>query len=146
MDGGSDASATEAMIWATLMAEKAWENTMLFEGWQSTLDDVVVKPSLHGADREREGWSSRRRDNSQKEDKVIHEHMNRYNKSRNPVKTTSPPSAIKLENIHLTERIESLQGLALVGRWHFSGNGRCRDEKMASGSVETSDRIYSHYL
>lgn len=64
MDSGSDASTTEALIQATLMAERAWENATLFGGWQSTLDDVVVKPSLHGADREKDGWSSRRRDNS----------------------------------------------------------------------------------
>lgn len=62
MDGGSDASATKALIRATMVAERAWENATLSGGWQSTLDDVVVKPSLHGADREKEGRSSRRRD------------------------------------------------------------------------------------
>lgn len=45
--------------------------------------------------------------------------MNRYNKSGNPVKTIASPSAIKLDSVHLIERIESLQNLALIGRWHF---------------------------
>lgn len=56
MDGGSDASATEAMVQATILAEKAWEGTTLSGGWKSTLDDVVVKHSLYGADRERKGF------------------------------------------------------------------------------------------
>lgn len=61
MHGGSDASAMEALIQVTLMAERAWENATLSGGWQSTLDYVVVKPSLHGVDREKDGRSSWRR-------------------------------------------------------------------------------------
>lgn len=52
--------------------------------------------------------------------KVSYDDAKRYNKARNPVKTTPPPVALKLDSIHLSEHIESLQDLALVGRWNFS--------------------------
>jgi len=108
MEGGSDVSVTEAMIQVSIQDEKEWGAATLSEGWKSTLDDMVIQSSMPDTDKDR--------DQSQK---VLHEHANRYNKAWNPVKTTPPYATLKLDSVHLTEHIESLQDLALVGRWHF---------------------------
>lgn len=94
MDGGSDASAMEAMVQAAIQGEKEWGDAMLSSGWQSTLDAVVVKTLMYDAIKEREGlqreWISRKVSRKgvwfQKE-KILSEHASRYNKARNPVKT-----------------------------------------------------------
>lgn len=53
MDGGSDASATEAMVTVAILTEKDWGNATLAGGWQSTLADLVVNPMTYDADREK---------------------------------------------------------------------------------------------
>jgi len=82
---------------------------------------------MPAADWDREGlqkeqtlWEVNKKSVFLQKEKVMREHASRYNKNQNPVKTTPLPATIKLDNIHLTEHIESLQELALVGRWHFS--------------------------
>lgn len=42
-----------------------------------------------------------------------------FNPRCRPIKTGPPPKAISVNNAFLTERIDSLQKLALVGKWHF---------------------------
>jgi len=45
MEGGSDSSATEAMVQATILAEKAREESKVSARWQATVDDMIVKPA-----------------------------------------------------------------------------------------------------
>lgn len=87
---------------------------------------MTVKPSWHYADCERDRLHSNpparksySKEASHLQEKKLREHASHYNKARNPVKTSPPPFAINLDSFHLRERIESLQDLALVGRWHF---------------------------
>lgn len=108
MEGGSNVSAMEAMIRATIQAEKVWGSENSKGGWKSMLDDVVFQSTRHVDDKDR-AWSH----------KVLHEEAKRYNNARILVKTTPPPAALKFDSVHLSDQIDSLQDLALVGRWHF---------------------------
>jgi len=88
MDCGSDASDTEAMILAEIQAEKEWGDATLSGGWKSTLDDVVIKPSMPVADGDREGLQRKqpfrevnRKSVSQQKDKVMREYTSHYNKA-----------------------------------------------------------------
>lgn len=122
MEVGSDASATKAMVQATILAEKAHEGSKVSARWQALVDDMIVKlarlekavpPSslpYQNAFRKREPFVKEVR---------MNEHASYYNKAKNPVKTSFPPQDISLDSSHLSERIDSLQNLALVGRWHF---------------------------
>lgn len=98
------------------MAEKVWATDKNSGGWRSTLDNMAVHPSLLDAYGVPSEGSSRA--HKYHVDKGPHAHS-LYNKSRNPVKTSAPAPAIVLDNAHLTERIDGLQNLALVGPWHF---------------------------
>lgn len=114
MEGGSDSSATEAMIQATILAEKAREGSKVSAVWQTTMDDMIVKPAWL----EKDVPSSRRpylnafsKGAPSTKEVLTNEHAIHYNKSRNPVKTSSPPKAISLDSSYLSERIDSLKTL-----------------------------------
>lgn len=114
MDLVSDASATEAMIQATVQAETCKGTAMLSSDWQSTLADVTVHPSLQTDDLDGEcrqkPQSSREGNRSEhfQREYVECELTNCYKKNVKPVKTIPPLAAIKLDSIYLTDRIESL--------------------------------------
>lgn len=103
--------------------QRGTRGATLLGGWKSTIDDVVVQPSMPNADTDREGIQREKslsKDNKkidfQQKEKVSREHASRYNKAQNPVKTNPLRAVIKLDNIHLTEHIESLRDLSLVGK------------------------------
>lgn len=114
-----DTSSMEAMVQATIQAEAVHENAKLSNDWQSTLEDLLIRPSvpqddLVGFDRPKEGPS--RISSLNKIDytgKAWDEDL--YQKIHKPIKIVPPPTAIKIDSSHLAERIASLQGNALIG-------------------------------
>lgn len=64
MDGDPDATATEDLIRATMEAERAWEDASLAGEWQTTLDDMVVKPSIQSSVVQKSYHSSRRKESA----------------------------------------------------------------------------------
>lgn len=96
MDDRLDVDATEALIQATLEADQVRKNATKSGSWQSTLDELLVIPTSNNADKIKNHPSSLK-DNNAVVQKFPHPLPNRYNRSKNPIKTTAPPSVIKLE-------------------------------------------------
>lgn len=130
MDPALDTSITEAMILATIQAENCHSSAMLSNDWHAKLEDMVVHLSSPSKDVDSGGLSMSAKSRKGKQKLVQQkdfwqkknadfETSNGYNKNTKPVKTSSPLAAIKLDSIFLTDHIESLQNLALIGRWHF---------------------------
>lgn len=122
MKGGSDSSAMEAMIQATIKAEKSRECSKVSVAWQATLDDMIVKPTWIEKDAPFFGkpyQKSLNKGEATSKEVWTNEQALHYRKSRNLVKIASPPRVISLDSSFLSERIDSLQNLALVGKWHF---------------------------
>lgn len=123
MDFPSDSSATEAMIQAATNAESAHVKARLSSDWQSTLGDMLIRPSVPQVDVDvcvgKKGEPSRSynrkgNENSRKDlDEVS------FQKFQKPIKTVLPPADIRINSHHLVERINSLQEKALIGHWHF---------------------------
>lgn len=120
MEGTSDAIATEDLNKATEEVERAWGEASLEGDWKTTLNDLVVKPSTQNDFLRKTNPSSQKKAEATQEDWRFKGIFFCYNKARNPVKTTPPPPpAIRIDSVHLNDRIESLQNLALIGKWHF---------------------------
>lgn len=47
MADGSDSSATQALIQATIEIEKAHEKSSKCSGWQATVENMMVNPACH---------------------------------------------------------------------------------------------------
>lgn len=104
----SDSSATRALVQATIQAEEAKEKGTNLTGWQATMEDMIINPACKVSHRSK-------KDISRKGDSP----SLFFNKSKNPVKTVPRPDAVSLDGATLSERIDSLKNIALVGKWNF---------------------------
>lgn len=107
-DFKSDSSATEAMVLAAIQAESRLHLTRPSSDWPSTLDDLLVHPSIP---------SQTAFDDSHQNSKILS--GGRTSKSYKPTKTSPPPNAIRIDSSQLSDRIDSLQGKALIRKWYF---------------------------
>lgn len=122
MIGGSDSSAMEAMFQATITTKKAREGSTVSTEWQAMVDNMIVKPAWTEkvaplSEKPHQKYLNKGKTTSKEvrtNEQALH-----YNKSKNPVKSASPPKAISLDSSFLSERIDSLQNLSLVGKWQF---------------------------
>lgn len=103
----SDVSASSALVWATIEAEKAFGGVSYQKDWQSKVENIIIPP-----------FSMTVRDIEGGKDDFL-----QRRKKQQPLKTIPPPSACNLDNAFLADRITSLQKRALLGRWHFPDMG-----------------------
>jgi len=99
----SDVSASSALVWATIEAEKAYDGLSRQGGLQSVLENSIISPSSL----------------TRQEIKGGEYEAPRRKKKQHPIKTIPPPSTCKLDSFFLVDRITSLQKRALVGQWYF---------------------------
>lgn len=98
----SDVSATSAMVRATIEAESNHRNSITPCDWQSSLANLLIPHASQSAREE-----------------GVRPDISRCKFKQRPIKSIPLPSAITLDNVYLSDRITSLQNIALVGRWHF---------------------------
>jgi len=103
----SDVSASSALVWATIEAEKAFGGVTCQKDWQSEMENIVIPPSTMTT-RDIEGGG---------------DDFSRRTKKQLPLKTIPPPSTCNIDSAFLADRITSLQKIALVDHWHFPDMG-----------------------
>ena len=118
----TDTSDLEAMIQGAIQAELAQKSARGDSEWHSTLEEMLIHLSVPQNDRR--GLLKEKcliSNNNLGKDITQKSWQEASYKGNNKlVKTIPPPAAIIINSSHLSERIESLQTKALVGRWHFS--------------------------
>jgi len=113
MEDASDSSATRALVQAAILAEEAQTKSSNLTGWKVTVEDMIINPVC------KEVHKLKKREFSSKAGSP----SSFFNKAKNPVKTEPPSKATALDGATLSERIDSLKNLALVGKWQFPEMG-----------------------
>lgn len=119
-----DSPTTLALIQATIEAESEREKAAQVNSWQASVDEMILIPEVSEKitplplEQLPFAGDIHPKINRPKKDRVQGNEQP-YNNHRNPVRTVPPPNAITVNSAPLKERIDNLQKLALVGRWHF---------------------------
>lgn len=133
-----DSPATMALLQASIKAESVREKSDKPYSWHSTVEDMFHIPEIgtafspHSLDPPRPEEAMHVKQNRPK-NRTSLEPDQAYNRHRNPIKTVPPRKAIMVNNTSLKKRIDSLQSLVLVERWHFP---EMSDEKMRTWLAE----------
>jgi len=114
MSEGDVSSDTLAQINATIEAEEAHVSSL---SWHATVDGMVI-PGLVSLTPPPVGGCPPSGGPVDTVDNFTGP-VKPFNPRCRPIKSGPPPKAISVNNAFLTERIDSLQKFALVGKWHF---------------------------